>query len=189
MIDEDACSGIKNLFVSYKPLLRRNVLTWMTDDIDKANMNLALSVFRPEPLRFRVKSVLELSNYDLRKDFDGFFAHAEKPSESFQPVDNCEPIERRRDRNNKKATNDDDSKNNCKGDDKDKVGKVGSYRHNSNSLRHPFSYICCNKKKATFIICKTIQCVLVIRRKIFSRVLRMRELLLDVQSPHADNQN
>lgn len=134
MTDKDACSCIKTLFVSYRSLLRRNGLTWMTKDNDKIAVYQVPSAIRLESLRIRLESDLELSHCDLRKDFKGFMYHAIKLFEAFQLVDNGAPTKRRKNQDSRNRNNQDDRP----GRDKGKIkGKDGNTGNNGNGQR-PF---------------------------------------------------
>lgn len=62
VIDKEACSRIKILFVLYKSLLRRYGLTWLSNDNDKISVYHVLSVIRPGPLYLRLQADLKLSH-------------------------------------------------------------------------------------------------------------------------------
>lgn len=61
MIDKNACSRIETLFISYKTLLERHGLGWLSDDNGEISVYHVLSKIYLESLRSRLKSHLELS--------------------------------------------------------------------------------------------------------------------------------
>lgn len=113
MTDKGALSGIKNLLYSYKLLLSRNGLTWLTDDNKKIAV-YHFFVICPYPLRLGLQFDLELSCDDLRTEIKWLMAHAITLSKAFQLVDNGAAKERSSDCNNKKRTKDDDTYSNVK---------------------------------------------------------------------------
>lgn len=54
----------------------------------KVVINHVLSAVRPVTLRTRSQSDLDFSKYELRKNFKGFMAHAMRPSEALEFLDN-----------------------------------------------------------------------------------------------------
>ena len=88
MSDPGAKSRMESLFTSYYTILRQHGLIWVVNDAQKVAVQHVLSQIRPSSLQQRLKDDLELSHYQLRKDFNGFFAHAVKLAEAFQIVDN-----------------------------------------------------------------------------------------------------
>lgn len=91
MSDRNAQSRVENLFISYRTLLRRNGLGWIVSANQKVAVQHVLSAVRPASLQARLKSNLEFSHTELKKDFSGFMKHAVKLSEAFQLVDNGPP--------------------------------------------------------------------------------------------------
>lgn len=91
LTDKDARSRMKNFFLSYKLLLCRHGLTWLTQSNDDIDVCHVLSSIRPELLRDRLESVRDFSHYNLRIDFKGFTTQAIKLSEAFQLLDHYSP--------------------------------------------------------------------------------------------------
>lgn len=149
MTDKDSRSRIENLFVSYRSLLRRNGLTWLTQDNEKIAVYHVLSAICPELLRVRLESDLEQSHYDLRKDFEGFMYHSIKLSEAFQLVDNIALTKRRKDRDTRNRNNQDDQPGHGKGKSKGRDGNTGN---NNNGQNHPFVCMPRIRPKATATI-------------------------------------
>lgn len=120
MTDKDARSRIKNLFVSYRSLLSCNGLTWLNQGNEKIAVHYVISEIRTESLRVRLETDLELSHYDLRKDFKGFMSHAIKLSEAFQLVDIGAPTKRHKAQDSRNRNNKDKQPGSDKGKSKDK---------------------------------------------------------------------
>lgn len=67
MTDKDAMSRIENLFISYKSLLRRGGLSWVTQDTEKVVVYEVLSAIRPKLLQKRLESDRELLQFEVGK--------------------------------------------------------------------------------------------------------------------------
>lgn len=91
MTDTDASLRIKSLLESYKLLLCRQGLALLTTNKEKVDIYQVLSAIRPDSLQARLQSDLEMSLYDLQKDFKGFMTHLIRLSEVFQLVENNSP--------------------------------------------------------------------------------------------------
>lgn len=91
MRDSNATSKIQNLFVPYTTILRRSGLSWIVKDNRKVAVCHFLSAIRPSSLQSRLDSDVQFSNYDLRKNLQGFTQHAIKLSKAFQLVDSGKP--------------------------------------------------------------------------------------------------
>lgn len=91
MIYDNATSRIKNLFMSYKSLLRRSQLSWVTKNNAKVALYCVLSAFRPESLKKRLDSDLWLSNNELRKDFNKFMKQSIELSVAYHLINNGSP--------------------------------------------------------------------------------------------------
>lgn len=127
MSDRNAKSRMRNLFVSYRTILRRHGIEWILEDNEKVAVKHVLSAIRPNTLRQRLESDLEFAYHSLKKDFTGFMDHAIKLAEAFQLVDNGKPKGNKDDdrdnggkkksgknRGPKKDQSDDDDKSNDK---------------------------------------------------------------------------
>lgn len=78
--------------MSYKSLLRRHGLSWVTEHNENVAVYHVISAIRPDAFRAHPELDLEISRYDLPKDFRGFMKHAIELSEAFQIVDNGPPL-------------------------------------------------------------------------------------------------
>lgn len=87
MSDCSATSRMESLFVLYHTSLCQHGLNWALHDAQNVAVQHVLSRIRPMSLQFRLRDDLELSHYSLKKDFQGFSAHATKPADAFELVD------------------------------------------------------------------------------------------------------
>ena len=83
MSDPGAKSRMESIFLSYYTILRQHGLLRVIKDAPKVAVQHVLSQIRPMSLQSRLKDDLALSQYDLQKDFKGFFAHAVRLAEAF----------------------------------------------------------------------------------------------------------
>lgn len=144
MTDKVARFRFETLFVFYRFLLCRNGLTWFTQENEKIAVYHVFSAICPESLRVHLESDLELSHYELRKDFKGFMYHAIKLSEAFQLVKNGAPTKRHKDRDSLNRHNQGDQPGHDKGKRKGKDGNTGN---NGNGQKPPVCLHALNKAK------------------------------------------
>lgn len=91
MSDSNAKSRMRNLFVSYRAILKRHGVAWLLEDNQKVAVDHVLSAIRPTSVKERLESDLEFAKYELKKNFQGFMKHAIRVAEAFQIVDNGKP--------------------------------------------------------------------------------------------------
>ena len=87
MADTSAPMRMKNRFASYLSVLRRHGLQWITKSRPKTAITHVIAAVKPKSLRTKLESNIDFSHMELQKDFNAFFKHAVKISESFDDVD------------------------------------------------------------------------------------------------------
>lgn len=70
ILNSDALSRMKNLFLDYQKLLRKHGLIWMVEEEqEKVPVKHVISEIRPEKLRTRLESDISFTHHPLKKNF------------------------------------------------------------------------------------------------------------------------
>ena len=138
MRNNNATARMKDLFASYYTILSRNGLKWIVTENQKVSVGHVLSAVRPVSLKERLESDLSFSHHHLKKDFNGFLAHAIKLAEAFQLVDCGPPSKRPKPGDGGKGR----SGNHLPGDRDDKEGHDKKNSGGPNKLRDKKTPFC-----------------------------------------------
>eukprot|EP00737_Agarophyton_chilense_P001240 gb/GEZJ01001384.1/.p2 GENE.gb/GEZJ01001384.1/~~gb/GEZJ01001384.1/.p2 ORF type:complete len:297 (-),score=23.80 gb/GEZJ01001384.1/:4742-5632(-) len=87
MSDSNAVVHMENLFIEYPSILRRHGLAWLPKKNAKLSFKHILTAIRPEVVRTRLESDINLAYRELKNDLMAFIKHAVKLAEASQTLD------------------------------------------------------------------------------------------------------
>ena len=90
MNNKNARSRMKSLFVQYHCLISKHGLKWNLKDNEKFAVTHVLLAMRLPSLKERLRSDLEFTHHETKKDLNEFLNHALKVSEALQIVEACQ---------------------------------------------------------------------------------------------------